>query len=70
MNDAAEPLRRLARERGRILGELGVRVEDTRWARKEADAILGLIDPGLRLPLPDVLPRLIRRIRRVFSTLA
>ncbi len=70
MNDDAEPLRRLARERGRILGEIGLRVEDARWARKEADAIQGLIDPGLRLPLPDVLHRLIRRLRRVFSTLA
>ena len=37
VSGAADPLRRLAQERGRILGELGVRPDDARWARAEAD---------------------------------
>jgi hypothetical protein len=32
----------LARESGRILGELGVREEDARWIRKHAESIASL----------------------------
>lgn len=64
MSDSADPLRRLASERGRALGELGVRPGDDRWARLEAQAIAGLVTPGLRLRLPGPLERLLRRLRR------
>jgi hypothetical protein len=37
-----ESLRRLARESGRILGELGVRPEDSRWIREHAETIASL----------------------------
>ena len=33
VTDSRDPLRRLAQERGRLLGELGVRPEDLRWQR-------------------------------------
>jgi hypothetical protein len=33
---------RLARESGRILGELGVDAEDARWIRKHAETIASL----------------------------
>jgi hypothetical protein len=59
-----DPLRRLANERGRTLGELGVRAEDDRWARLEAEAIAGLVTPRLRLRLPRLLERLLRRLLR------
>jgi hypothetical protein len=59
-----DPLRRLASERGRTLGELGVRTEDDRWARLEAEAIAGLVTAVPRLRLPGLLERLLRRLRR------
>lgn len=46
-----EDLRRLARESGRLLGELGVRPEDSRWIREHAETIASLTrrtrGPGL-----------------------
>ena len=64
MSASLDPLRRLANERGRTLGELGVRAGDDRWARLEAEAIAGLVTAGLRLRLPGLLERLLRRLRR------
>ena len=65
MIDARDSLRRLAQERGRLLGELGVRPEDERWQRLEADAIASLIVParGFRLTAP--MSRYWRRLRRI-----
>jgi hypothetical protein len=65
MSEAPEdPLRRLARERGRILGELGVRPEDAAWTRSEADAIASLTKADMHLHMPEVLARLLRRLTR------
>jgi hypothetical protein len=61
--NGADPLRRLAQERGRILGELGVRPDDARWAMAEADAIASLVVPAARVRLPGALERLLRRLR-------
>ena len=58
-----DPLRRLARERGRTLGELGLRPSDSAWARSEAEAIASLTTPSLRLPA--FLVRLVRRLSRL-----
>ncbi len=64
MSDAPDdPLRRLARERGRTLGELGLRPSDAAWARSEADAIASLVTPALRLPAFVV--RFLRRLARL-----
>ena len=60
-----DPLRRLARERGRTLGELGLRPSDSAWARSEAEAIASLTTPSLRLPA--LLVRLLRRLSRLSS---
>jgi hypothetical protein len=66
MSEAPEdPLRRLARERGRILGELGVRPSDASWARSEADAIASLTTPDLRMRMPVSLVRLFRQMKRL-----
>lgn len=64
MSESGDPLRRLAQERGRILGELGLRPEDARWARLEAEAIASLVTPALQLRMPGVLGRLWRRLAR------
>jgi hypothetical protein len=60
-----DSLRELARERGRLLGELGVRANDAAWVRAEADALASLTSPrfGLRWPAP--LARLGRRLARM-----
>lgn len=46
-----EALLRLARESGRLLGELGVRAEDDRWIREHAETVASLTrrarGPGL-----------------------
>ena len=63
--DSPDPLRRLAQERGRLLGELGVRPEDERWQRLEAEAIASLIVPARRMRLPASLARFWLRLRRV-----
>lgn len=64
MNGTSDPLRRLAQERGRILGELGVRPDDARWARVEAEMLASLLTPSRRLRLPGPLGRVLRRIAR------
>jgi len=64
--DLDPALRVLARERGRLLGELGASPDDVRWARAEADAIASLVRPRLALRLPSPLARLLRRLRRAF----
>jgi hypothetical protein len=60
-----DPLRRLAVERGRLLAELGVRPDDTRWAKLEAETLAGLVTPELTLRLPRPLARWIDRLRRL-----
>ncbi len=65
-NEDEDPLRVLARERGRLMGELGVRPGDDRWARAEADAIASLVRPGLAVRLPAPLGMLLSRLRRAF----
>ena len=65
MSDSSDPLRRVAVERGKILAELGVRPDDTRWTRLEAEAIAALVTPQLPLRLPRRLTGLLRRVRRV-----
>jgi hypothetical protein len=62
----ADPLRELARERGRTMGELGVLPQDAGWARAEADAIASLTQRELRLRWPAPLARLLRRLARAF----
>lgn len=65
MSAVADPLRRVAEERGHLMGELGVRPEDLGWARSEAEAIASLTRPAWRIRVPTSLWRLLRRIRRV-----
>jgi hypothetical protein len=67
MSDSADPLRRVAVERGRILAELGVRPDDARWTRLEAEAIAALVTPELAIRLPRRLRGLWRRLRKVVS---
>ena len=67
MTATADPLRRVAAERGRILAELGVRPEDARWTQIEAEAIAALVTPAVSVRLPRPLARLIGRFRRVLS---
>jgi hypothetical protein len=62
-----DPLRRLAQERGRILGELGVKPEDARWARAEADSLASLVTPAFPMRLPAALVRLKRRLTRLLG---
>jgi len=63
-NPASDPLRALAQERGRLLAELGVRPEDSRWAQMEADALGSLVTPALSIRVPAPLGRIWRRVRR------
>jgi hypothetical protein len=65
--NARNSLRRLAQERGRILGELGVKPEDARWTRAEADALASLVTPAFPLRLPRALARVARRLARIVS---
>ncbi|HEX9305355.1 MAG TPA: hypothetical protein VGA31_12960 [Thermoanaerobaculia bacterium] len=51
---------RLGRESGRILGELGVDAEDTRWIRKHAESIASLA----RRARPNLLGYLSRLARK------
>ena len=60
-----DPLRRLAQERGRILGELGVKPDDARWARMEGETLASLLVPALSVRLPAALERLRRRLARI-----
>jgi hypothetical protein len=62
-----EVLRRLARESGRQLGELGVRSEDLRWIREHAETIESLTrsarSPGLLVYLRRLALRAARKAR-------
>ena len=60
-----DPLRRLAQERGRILGELGMKPEDARWARTEGETLASLVTPAFPVRLPPPLARLMRRLARL-----
>jgi hypothetical protein len=62
-----DPLRRLAQERGRLLGELGVKPEDERWTRAEAESLASLVTPAFPVRLPAALERLKRRLTRLLS---
>jgi hypothetical protein len=64
--NAGDPLRRLAQERGRILGELGVRPQDARWARAEAETLSSLVTPAFSVRLPALVARLARRLARIW----
>lgn len=59
-----EPLVRLARESGRVLGELGVRPDDTAWIREHAETIESLTRRTRRSRLSVYLRRLARRAAR------
>ena len=63
MKPDPEALTRLARESGRILGELGVRAEDARWIRKHAESIASLARRARPNPL-DYFSRLARKAAR------
>ncbi len=65
MSVSEDPIRRLARERGRLLGELGVTPADARWAKAEADVLASLSYPQLSARLPGRLVILWRRWRRL-----
>ena len=62
MNGMSGDYERLARENGRLLGELGVRPEDEKWIRAQAETIAGLA--GLHRPESRLLERLARLARR------
>lgn len=64
MKEPEDPLRRLALERGRLMGELGLLPQDVAWARAEADAIASLTRPRRQLRVPAALWRLWRRLAR------
>lgn len=58
-------LRRLAGESGRLLGELGVRPQDERWIRAQAQTITSLGSKERpRGPILRLLYRLARRAAR------
>jgi len=63
--DSDEDLLRLARESGRLLGELGVRPGDRRWIRLHAETVASLEIAGRRSNrLARWLYRLARRAAR------
>ena len=64
--DETDPLVRLARETGALLGELGVRADDRRWIDAHADAIASLT--VARRGGPGLLERLYRFARRAART--
>jgi hypothetical protein len=57
-------LLRLARESGRLLGELGVRAGDDRWIREHAETIASLTRPSRRAGFLGYLRRLARNAAR------
>lgn len=59
-----EALGNLARESGRVLGELGVRPEDEEWIREHADTIASLAARRPRRRLMGFFYRLARRAAR------
>jgi hypothetical protein len=56
-----DPITRLAGERGRILGQLGVRPEDARWIEWEARTVASLVQLSRRR---GALFRLVQRLAR------
>lgn len=64
MRVSEEILRQLGRETGAILGELGVRPEDEKWIRVEAETIRSLTGVRSRGRPWDWLYRLARRAAR------
>jgi hypothetical protein len=63
MNVDREELLRLARESGRLLGELGVRPDDSRWIRTHAETMASLAGRQRASPL-DYIWRIARRAAR------
>jgi hypothetical protein len=61
---APDPLRELARERGRAMGELGVGPGDEKWARAEAETIASLSAPDFARRFAWRIVRRIERLRR------
>jgi hypothetical protein len=59
-----EVLLRLARESGELLGELGVRPEDSRWIREHAETIASLAGRKRRASPFDYFVRLARKAAR------
>ncbi len=59
-----EVLRRLARESGELLAELGVAPDDLRWLRRHAETIASLAGGERRPGLRDYFRRLARRAVR------
>ena len=64
MTADSEVLRRLARESGDLLAELGVQSADLRWIRTHAETMASLAGRGRRPGLRDYLRRLARRAAR------
>jgi hypothetical protein len=63
MSDAEEVLRRLARETGAMLGQIGVRSADERWLTRHADTVASLLRRDTPPPPARGLARWIRKIR-------
>jgi hypothetical protein len=61
-----ETLRRLGRETGEILGELGVIPSDREWIRRHAADVASLTEPARRLP--PIVERLYRFARKAART--
>ncbi len=59
-----EVLDQLAGETGRLLGELGVRPEDSQWIQTHAETIASLRGGRLRRRFADLLYRLARSAAR------
>jgi len=57
-------LRRLARESGERMAELGVAADDSRWIGQHSETIASLAGRGRRPGLRDYLWRLARRAAR------
>jgi hypothetical protein len=63
-----DPFVRLARESGRILGELGIRADDRAWLEAHAATIASLTVPGGGYGRGGLLARLYRLARRAART--
>jgi hypothetical protein len=64
MSPREEVLRRIARESGRCLGELGVRPDDEKWVRTHAETIASLRVAARPRPR-NLFYRLARRAARI-----
>ena len=64
MTPLEEALSRLARESGRLLGELGVRPSDEEWIREHARTVASLGGGGVPRRRRGFLYRLARRAAR------